>query len=82
MGIEIDPWEERDEYLNAAKKGDIDAQFRLGEWYVRVGQGFEPDFSRAKGWYKEAAEWYGKAAAQGQEMAKEKLDDLKSSGKI
>ena len=41
--------------ITAAKKGDMDAQYRLGNRYY-VGLGVEQNFTEAKHWLKVAAQ--------------------------
>ena len=48
-------------YTLAADQGYADAQYNLGNMYVR-GEGIEQSTSKAR-------EWWAKAAAQGQENA-------------
>ena len=55
-------------YSNAAEQGYAKAQFALGFMY-NFGCGVEKNISKA-------AEWYGKAAAQGNERAKINLQNL------
>lgn len=52
-------------YLNAAKQGDMIAQFKIGVYYDK-GKGVKQDL-------EEAVNWYSKAAAQGHEKAQAKL---------
>jgi len=52
-------------FLDAAKKGDAEAQYSLGACY-EFGGGAEKNVDRAK-------EWYRKAAAQGHQKAQERL---------
>ena len=52
-------------FLDAAKKGDAEAQYNLGACY-EFGGGTEKNVDRAK-------EWYQKAAAKGHQKAQERL---------
>ena len=49
-------------FLPLAKKGDADAQYRIGGQY-RFGQGVKKDYEKALFWYRKAAE-QGHAEAQ------------------
>ena len=44
-----------DELLQAAKQGDMEAQYRLGNRYY-IGLGVEQNFIEAEHWLKEAAQ--------------------------
>jgi TPR repeat protein len=57
-------------YLIAAKAGDAYSQYGLGLCYEK-GQGVEQSA-------QEAVKWYSKAAAQGEDKAKERLEILKA----
>ena len=57
-----------DEYLEAAEKGDANAQYSLGNCY-EYGKGVPKN-------EVEAAKWYRKAVEQGHEQAKKALDML------
>lgn len=58
-----------EETLSRARTGDVDAQFELGGMYLD-GEGIAQD-------YKRAAVWYRKAAEQGGEKAKNRLNPPK-----
>jgi len=60
--------------IEDAEQGNADAQFMLAEYY-KDGIGIKQD-------YKKAAEWYSKAAEQGDEMAKNALENLEKEGKF
>ncbi|MFR0681392.1 SEL1-like repeat protein [Akkermansia sp.] len=53
------------------RQGDADAQYSLGLIYDQGGHGIEPD-------RKEALTWYLKAAEQGHEEARQKLNKADS----
>lgn len=57
-----------EKYIDAAKQGDVDAQYNVGLYYYR-GQGVEKNFTQA-------LYWFTKAAEQGHEGAKETLQEL------
>lgn len=50
-------------YIKAAKKGDADAQYRIGSCYSK-GDGIEKDEKKAVNWWRKAAE-QGHAISQG-----------------
>jgi TPR repeat protein len=56
----------------AAQKGDPEAQFRLANMYVN-GVGVDRDLSKA-------AEWYGRASAQGHALAQNNLGVMYANG--
>ena len=58
--------------LEAAAKGDSDAQFNLGQLYYN-GEGVKQD-------YAEAAAWFRKAAEQGYPAAEARLADMYFTG--
>jgi len=60
--------------IEDAEQGNADAQFMLAEYY-KDGIGIKQDYAKA-------AEWYNKAAEQGDNMAKIALENLKKEGKI
>ena len=64
-------WNEEDVWSTtaAAKKGDVEAQNRLGYYYMEGYGSLEKDLSKA-------AYWYGKAAESGHAEAKEKFNEL------
>jgi len=64
-------WDEQDVMMATAKAhdGDAEAQNKLGYYYTVGKADLEVDL-------KQAAYWYGKAAAQGHEAAKKTLADL------
>ena len=55
-------------YLKAAEKEDVDAQYIIGE-YFEVGKGRDIDIDQALFWYR-------KAAAQGDQEAREVVERL------
>jgi hypothetical protein len=55
-------------YQEAAKQGNLEAQFKLGDMYY-YGYGVDQD-------YKESVEWYEKAAKQGHVEAQFKLANM------
>ncbi len=59
------------DYAEAARKGDAEAQFKLGTIYA------EPETSREE--LVEAVKWFGKAADQGHEGAKAELAKAKAA---
>ena len=56
------------DYRAAAERGDAEAQYELGMCYAR-GDGVNKDFA-------EAVKWWRKAAQQGVQDAKIRLNDL------
>jgi len=62
-------------YTRAAKQGDAEAQYQLGEIYRK---GTEKGVSRS---FKEAARWYELAAEQGHPEAQYQLGELYSKGR-
>jgi TPR repeat protein len=58
---------------NLAGKGNIEAQFRLGQIYEN-GEGFTKDFTKA-------VHWYRKAAANGNSCAQNSLGDMYQFGR-
>ena len=68
---EWERWDQQDVMMAAAKArdGDAEAQNKLGYYYTEGKADLEVDL-------KQAAYWYGKAAAQGHEAAKKTLADL------
>ncbi|MFC1778128.1 hypothetical protein ACFL3I_12450 [Pseudomonadota bacterium] len=56
------------EFFGAAEAGDITAQAEIA-WMYEMGEGFQQD-------YAEAANWYRKAAHQGDENARHYLSAL------
>ncbi len=61
-------------YKKAAEQGNVDAQFKLGEYY-RDGKGVVQDLEKA-------VEWFTKAAEQGHAKAKENLEKIKQTQKL
>ena len=54
-----------EQFIKAAKKGDPEAQYQIGQCYERGGRGVEKDLNLA-------FEWFSKAASQG--LAKAQCD--------
>ena len=65
MGVEKDEEEAVKWYRKAARKGHIEAMYKMAECYY-LGTGVAENYARAKSWYQ-------KAADAGHKEAKKKL---------
>jgi len=64
--------QKREGFIPSSAPGDAEAQYQMGCWHGEGGARLvEKDAAKA-------AEWFGKAAAQGHADARKKLDDMRS----